>query len=193
VDNSKWLVKFGRAKWKAMEPQVVKAVRFGRAQVPTIIRGGHEFAKVVGNGGRVLGHQGRKIVWFFEWRRVPKEWELSFVAKMRSMEAQGITFQKVLRTNLPALVGEGPSEVLQRWVGKRARAQPKRFVNVVRKMFGKSAKRIITGLERLADPDKLIEAQNDVEPPFQSLIEAIQRADDEKAQLAQEIAVGQEE
>jgi hypothetical protein len=147
VDESMWLVKFGRPKVE------------------------------------MLMRQGQKVVLFVQWRRMPKSWELSFVTKMKIIEAEGITFREVLKTHLPTLFGEAPTEVLLRWIGKRARTQPKRFVKTVADMFGNSAKAIITGLESLADPDEMLEAHKPEEPPFQSLIEAIQQADADQAAL----------
>jgi hypothetical protein len=117
---------------------------------------------------------------------MPKVWEISFVAKMKSMEARGIAFQDVLKKNLPTLFGDGPSEILLRWIGRKNSTQPKRFAKAAGKMFGKSARSIITGLENLADPDKMLEVHEEAEPPFQSLIEAIQRADSMKAGLPSE-------
>jgi hypothetical protein len=108
---------------------------------------------------------------------MPKEWELSFVSKTKSLESMGIPFPEVLRTYLPSVLGEVPSDVLVRWVGRKARSQPKRFVKVVDKMFGPSGKRIITGLEGRLDPEKMLEVEKDPNEPFQSLIEAIQQAD----------------
>ena len=165
VDDSKWLVKFGRARWKEIKPL---AGKFGRFALAT---------------GRGLFHQVQKVVWFVQWGRMPKAWELSFVIKMKSIEARGIAFQDVLKTNLPSLFGDDTAEVFLRWVGKKARTQPKRFAKTATAMFGNSAKQIITSLERLADPDKMLETRKEVEPPFQSLIEAIQRADRAQAEL----------
>ena len=73
--------------------------------------------------------------------------------------------------------GQVPSDVLLRWVGKRARSQPKRFVNTINEMFGKSGKKIIVGLQDALDPDKMLEAPKPAEEKFQSLIDAIQQAD----------------
>jgi len=96
---------------------------------------------------------------------------------MKWAESRGIPFTEVLQTNLPLVLGQVPSDVLLRWVGRRARSQPKRFVNTINEMFGKSGKKVIVGLQNALDPDKMLEA---AEPPaenFQSLIDAIQQAD----------------
>jgi hypothetical protein len=114
-----------------------------------------------------------KVVLFIEWGRVPRQWEVSFVAKMKSMEAKGISFPDVLRTYLPTVYGDAPSEVLFNWVGRKARHQPKAFVQAVSKMFGPSAKSIVGKLENVADPEAMLEARRPAELPFQSLVDAI--------------------
>ena len=125
----------------------------------------------------VVEGQLSKTILFFQWRRMPKSWELSFVSKMKSAESQGIPFPQVLQTNLPLVLGDVPSDVLQRWVGKKARSQPKQFAKVVAKMFGPSGKRIITGLEERCSPQDMLVAHEEPEEPFQALIESIERAD----------------
>jgi len=124
-----------------------------------------------------LSRGGRKSVLFFQWHRIPKDWELSFVAKMKSAESKGIPFTEVLQTDLPLVLGQVPSDVLLRWVGKRARSQPKRFVNTINEMFGKSGKKIIVGLQDALNPDKMLEVHEPPEEKFQSLIDAIEKAD----------------
>lgn len=152
-------------------------VKFGRPKAATIRRWGRRLAPLGRSVQRVLVREGRKTVLFIQWGRVPKEWELSFVAKMKSMESMGIPFPEILHTYLPSVLGEVPSDVLVRWVGRKARSQPKRFVKVVGRMFGPSGKRIIRGLEDCLDPEKMLEVEKDPDEPFQALIEAIQRAD----------------
>jgi hypothetical protein len=155
----------------------------GRRALPSLGASGQKGAiHLTNGGGRVLSGlavPGRRVVLFVQWGRMPKEWEVSFVKKMKSMEAQGIRFPEVLRLYLPSIMGEAPSEVLLRWVGRQTRVQPKRFAKAVRKMFGKSSKSIITGLERLADPEKILADRKPVEAPYQSLVDAIKAADGE--------------
>jgi hypothetical protein len=176
VNKSHWLVKFG-------SPMIRLLFVAAGTVILLIVRGGEKGAFLLIHGGRrglsSLAILGRKVVLFVEWRRMPKEWEVSFVNKMKSMEARGIQFPEVLKEYLPSIIGEGPSEVLLRWVGRQTRLQPKRFTNAVREMFGKSSKSIITGLERLSDPEKMIEDSRPVEPPYQSLVDAIKAADGE--------------
>lgn len=159
VDESMWLVKFGRPK------------------ATLVLKRAREFTPLARSVQRVLVRQGQKTVLFIQWRRMPKEWELSFVSRMKSMQSRGIAFPVILNTSLPSVIGDGPSEVLLRWVGSKARSQPKQFVKVVDKMFGPSGKRIITGLEHDLDPQEMLGAHGEPEEPFQSLIDAIQRVD----------------
>ncbi|HEV2138963.1 MAG TPA: hypothetical protein VGR53_08975 [Nitrososphaerales archaeon] len=197
VDDSSWLVQHGRPMLKKLFREGlpilrililggVVALRFGLQGIRPIFRQGPRVSGAFRSAGRALAHKGQMLVWLFQWRRFPKAWEISFVSKMKSMEDRGIPFQQILKSNLPVLFGDAPSEVLLRWMGRRNRTQPKRFAKAAAKMFGKSAKSIITGLENLADPDKMLEVPHEVEPPFQSLIEAIQRADDMRAELPSE-------
>ena len=152
-------------------------VRFGRPKVTLILRWAREFTPYARSVQRALVRQGQKTVLFIQWRRMPKAWELSFVSKMKSMESRGIAFPVILRTGLPSVIGDGPSEVLLRWIGSKAGSQPKQFVKVVEKMFGPSGMRIITGLEHDLDPQEMLGAHEEAEEPFQSLIDAIQRVD----------------
>ncbi len=119
----------------------------------------------------------RKMILIIQWRRMPKNWELSFVNRMKDLEARGVPFHEFLRDNLPFLFGEAPSEIFRAWIGKKSRIYPDQFARTVAKMFGSSAKSIITGLEELADPDRLTEIHKTEEPPYQSLIEAIARSE----------------
>lgn len=193
VDESSWLVQHGRPMLKVIMREglpIVKililggvlVLRFEFSKIKPVFSQGPKVVGAFRAAGRSFAHQGQMIVWFFQWRRMPKSWEISFVAKMKSMEARGIKFQDVLKRNLPVLFGDAPSEVLLRWMGRSNRTQPKRFAKAASKMFGKSAKSIITGLENLADPIKMLEVHQEAEPPFQSLIEAIQRADNMQAE-----------
>jgi hypothetical protein len=171
VDESKWLVRFGR-------PKVEFMLRLARKSMPIALSTADSIQRTVVGGGH-------KMVLFFQWRRMPKEWELSFVTKMKSMESRGISFPEILRTDLPSVLGEVPSDVLLRWVGRKARSQPKRFVKAVADTFGPSGKPIIIGLENALDPERMLQTRREPEEQFQSLIDAIQKADAEKASLAE--------
>jgi hypothetical protein len=167
VNESMWLVKFGR-------PKIATILRWGRSLMP-----------IARSVRRSVASGGRKTVLFLQWRRMPKDWELSFVTKMKTTESQGIPFPEVLHANLPSVIGDAPSEVLLRWVGKKGRSQPKRFVKAVAETFGPSGKPIIVGLEHVLNPEEMLQAHRAPEEPFKSLIDAIQRADTAKAEEAQ--------
>jgi hypothetical protein len=188
VDESYWLVKVGKPKVQAFfrvampkfqafmsvaTPAGIELVLEGRKGLIVLLRGG-------GRGISGFSGGGRKVVVFFQWGRMPASWELSFVGKMKSMEAQGIQFPLVLKTYLSSVMGDAPSETLLHWVGRKNRNQPKQFTNAVRKMFGKSAKPIITGLEKLANPEEILRSQIPEEAPYQSLVDAIKAADEEQ-------------
>ena len=177
MDESIWLVQFGR-------PKVERFVRIGRKSIPLLRLTDRELLILdeklgqVAHSARVaLAREGRKPVLYFQWHRMPKDWELSFVAKMKSAESRGIPFTEVLQTDLPLVLGQVPSDVLLRWVGRRGRSQPKRFVNTINEMFGKSGKKIIVGLQDALDPEKMLIVEEQPEEKFQSVIDAIQQAD----------------
>jgi hypothetical protein len=172
-----WLVQFGR-------PKVEMLIRLGQKSVPLLQATERELLIQIRKMGPVahsakitLAREGQKPILYLQWHRMPKDWELSFVTKMKSAESRGIPFTEILQTNLPVVLGQLPSDVLLRWVGRRARSQPKRFVNTINEMFGKSGKKIIVGLQDVLDPDKMLEVEGPPEEKFQALIDAIQQAD----------------
>lgn len=176
VNESMWLVKFGRPKVRLM-------MRVGIPLGLRIAYGGQRAGSLAIQwammGAAGLASQGHKIVLFSQWRRMPKDWEVSFVNKMKFIESKGIAFPEVIHTYLPSIMGEAPAEVLLKWVGRKTRQQPRPFVKAVSKMFGKSAKPIIAGLENLADPDRMLQSRVPIDPPYKSLVEAIRAADGE--------------
>jgi hypothetical protein len=158
VDESMGLVKFGRAYGARLMPYGRRLGTYGLA------------------AGRWLGTQGRKSVLVLRWGGFPREWELTFVSEMKSLESQGVTLQEVLESNLHLVLGEAPSDVLLRQIGRKARSQPKAFVKKINKMFGRSGKKIIGGLNSL-DFDAWLDSRRPAEDPWKSVVEAIQRAD----------------
>jgi len=172
-----------RRKYEVNESMLL--VKIGRSRLLPRLRPAQKVLMVVGKDAAILGHHVwvamnhlfHNVILFFQWRRMPKAWELSFVSKMKSAESQGIPFPQVLQTNLPLVLGDVPSEVLMRWVGKKARSQPKHFAKVVAKMFGPSGKRIITGLQEKFSPEDMLGVQEEPEAPFQALIDSIEKAE----------------
>jgi hypothetical protein len=118
----------------------------------------------------------RRATLTFRWGRVPKAWELSFIDRMREREKAGLTFNEVLRSTLPKLMGEDTSYVLRKWVGRRARCNPEGFARNIFEMFGASSRNVLISLDKLVDERSLLEAKAPKEPPIQSLLEAMQRA-----------------
>ena len=110
-----------------------------------------------------------------KWGRVPNDWELAFIAKMRGLQKSGIRFDRVLKITLPRLFGE-ESEILNSWVGEKAGRNPERFVRSVSKMWGPSAHSVIISLDRLTNDKGLFESKAN-DPPYKSLLEAIQKSD----------------
>ncbi|MGD0478420.1 MAG: hypothetical protein ABSB29_09690 [Nitrososphaerales archaeon] len=96
---------------------------------------------------------------------------------MRELENVGLTFDEVLRSTLPQLFGEDPSHVLRFCVGRKARCSPERFARSISKMFGASARSVLSSVEMLSDEQGLLEKNTPREPPIQSLLEAIQRSE----------------
>ena len=84
------------------------------------------------------------------WRGFPKDYEWAFAMRMYELERQGIMFSEVLRETLPKSMGNVSAEVLRRWVGKESRQSPIRFVKTVNKMFGASAKPLLTSIQASA-------------------------------------------
>jgi hypothetical protein len=81
----------------------------------------------------------KQVKIFLEWRGFPNSNELSFVSRMNELETQGFTFAEVIRATAPKVLGEGPSQILLRWVGKKARLKPRLFVKALRKEFAQES------------------------------------------------------
>ncbi|HZW85806.1 MAG TPA: hypothetical protein VFE91_07905, partial [Nitrososphaerales archaeon] len=125
------------------------------------------------------------------WRRWPQPWELSFVNKMDGLRDLGIAFPDVLKATLPGLIGEAPSDVLRGWVGRKAWNHPEYFARSMSDTFGRSSMMIVTGVDRLVDPEGMLAARIPEEPMYKSLVEAIQQADSaagiDKGMLAKDL------
>lgn len=112
-----------------------------------------------------------KLRMIARFRGFPKSYESSFVLKMDKFEREGIAFIEVLRDTTPKLFGEGPAEVLRRWIGSKARRNPVKFAKTMSKMFGASAKPVLDSLQALADDKAMIAAKVEEVPPAQYLLE----------------------
>jgi hypothetical protein len=119
----------------------------------------------------------RRAVLTFKWGRIPKTWELSFVDRMRELEEAGLTFDEILHSTLPQLIGDDTSEILRTWIGSKARCNPERFARSISKMFGASARSVLSGIKRLADEESLLKKEAPRESPVLSLLEAIRRSE----------------
>ena len=131
----------------------------------------------------------RRALLTLKWRRVPKVWELRFIDKMRGLERRGLPFGDVLKATLPQLFGDDTSLVLRTWVGRKGRKNPEGFARAVSGMFGKSARNVLTSVERISSQENLLSAGLPEAPSYTSLVEAIQKAD-ESAAILQEMRTG---
>jgi hypothetical protein len=90
---------------------------------------------------------------------------------MDTFEKEGITFAEILRQTTPKLFGEGPAEVLRRWIGSKARGNSIRFAKTMSKMFGDSSKAVLDSLQALADDQSILDSKIEKVTPAQYLIE----------------------
>ena len=206
LNEDMWIVKFAKPKielaveieWLALSVMWHLAFAFTsffftevRSSGPIWRTAGSAVAHGIGGGFRNVGavwrsavrgvaRQGSNIVLFFQWGRVPKDWERMFVSKIRESESLGVSFHEIVKTTLPSIIGEAPAFVLLRWVGEKGAKGPRQFVKAVEKTFGKSAKSIIIGLNSSLDPVAMLDVPEQPEEKFRAVIEAIQRADDDK-------------
>jgi hypothetical protein len=119
----------------------------------------------------------RRAALTLKWGRIPNRWELAFIDRMKELENVGLTFDEVLRSTLPQLFGEDPSHVLRFCIGPKARCNAEKFVRTISKMFGSSARSVLTTMEMLSDEMSLLEMNTPREPPYQSLLDAIERSE----------------
>jgi hypothetical protein len=118
----------------------------------------------------------RNLRLFSEWKGFPSSQEISFVARMNELEAQGFPFRKVIGITAPKVMGEGPGQVMLRWVGRKANQKPIAFVKALRKEFGRSSAQVLAKMERMVDVDYLEEAQKPYVPANEYLVEAMTRS-----------------
>jgi hypothetical protein len=118
-----------------------------------------------------------------KWRRVPKLWEMAFIDRMKVAESMGISLPEVLRNTLPRTMGIEGTRVLGYWTGKKSMLDPETFVREMAKLFGKSSKQVVMGVFDGLDEGKILADRSPEEPKYQSLVDAINRADEQKAML----------
>jgi hypothetical protein len=120
----------------------------------------------------------RRAALTLKWGRIPNTWELSFIDRMKELENVGLTFDEVLRSTLPQLFGDDPSHVLRFCIGRKARCNAELFTRTISKMFGSSARSVLSSMEMLSDEVSLLEKNTPREPPYQSLLDAIERSEE---------------
>jgi len=129
------------------------------------------------SGGYHLQLSLHKVTLFLTWGRIPKAWELSFLARMSELEGEGLAFNDVLLSTLPKFLGVDTSEVLRSWVGGKARGKPDQFVRTIHWMFGASARSVLDNIASLADAQDILESSAPRIAAYQSLVEAIKELD----------------
>ncbi len=110
-------------------------------------------------------------------------WEMTFIDRMKAAENMGISFTEVLRNTLPTFMGTDGTRVLGYWTGKKSMVDPETFVREMAKLFGKSSRQVVMGvLDGLDEGKLLVETAPEV-PKYQSLVDAIEQADEWKVML----------
>ena len=206
VDESSWLVIKGRATLKWLGIDAGAEIHGVRARAWFLLRWAYTHARSLGM--RSLRWTGREAhearLWFgvhwpgfaararfglrrarltLRWRRVPKVWEMAFIDRMTAAEKMGIPFVQVLRDTLPGIMGIDGTRVLGYWTGSKSMLVPEVFVRETAKLFGKSSQQVVMGVFEGLDEGKLLVDLTPEEPKFQSVVDAIRRADDQKAML----------
>lgn len=125
----------------------------------------------------------RRLGLTLRWRRVPGKWEMDFIDRMKAAESMGVPFLDVLRDTLPAIMGVEGTRVLGYWAGKKSMLDPEAFVREMSKMFGNSSKYVVMGVFKRVDEGKILARMAPEEPKYQSLVDAISKADERKAML----------
>jgi uncharacterized membrane protein len=213
VDESSWLVIKGRALFKWLDTDGRAYLHsFGsrgwalikRVSARTYSLGRHAFvwaeseAKVTRRwlgvhwpvfAARARFNLGRARL-TLRWRRVPEAWEMAFIDRMKAAERMGVPFLEVLRSTLPRTMGIEGTRVLGYWTGKKSMLDPETFVREMAKLFGKSSKQVVMGVFDGLDEGKILADISPEEPKYQSLVDAINRVDEQKATL-EEMKEGQ--
>ncbi len=206
VDESSWLVIKGRAVQKWIGSKGLQDAQGGRSSVWILLKHAYSLAhslavnlfRWAGMGTRAT-QRWMKSHWpqfaagarfnlrrtrlTFRWRRVPKVWEMAFIDRMRAAEKRGVPFTEVLRNTLPSIMGIDGTRVLGYWTGKKSMLDPETFVRETAKLFGRSSKHVVMGVFDGLDEGKILVDNSPEEPKYQSLLDAINRADLREAAL----------
>jgi hypothetical protein len=79
-----------------------------------------------------------------------REDDVSFVRKMREHMAEGMNFAEVAQETVAESMGESPSEVLFKMIGKEGVARPELFVQRIESMLGEGVTAILSLIEERA-------------------------------------------
>ena len=206
VDESSWLVIKARStlRWSGLdgssELHGVKAHAWfflrwaysharslGARSLSWSVREGHEAGTWLGTHWPIFAARAtfnlRRFSLTFKWGRVPKVWEMAFIERMTAAGKMGIPFVQILGDTLPKTMGIDGTRILGYWTGKKSMLDPEVFVRETAKLFGKSSKQVVMGVFDGLDEGKLLVDLTPEEPKYQSVVEAIKRADEQKALL----------
>ena len=206
VDESSWLVIKTRATLKWLDMEEGAELHGASPRVKYLLRWAYIHARSLGvrflswavseakGGWRWLGVHWptfaartrfglRRVGLAFKWRRIPKVWEMAFIDRMTAAQKMGIPFVQVLGDTLPKTMGIDGTRILGYWTGKKSMLEPEVFVRETAKLFGKSSKQVVMGVFEGLDEGKLLVDLTPEEPKYQSVVDAIRRADEQKAVL----------
>ncbi len=105
---------------------------------------------------------------------------MAFIDRMKAADRMGIPFWEVLRDTLPRIMGVDGTRVLGHWTGRRSMLEPETFVRETAKLFGRSSRQVVMGVFDGLDEGKMLAEKAPEEPKLQSLVDAINRADEQK-------------
>jgi hypothetical protein len=98
-----------------------------------------------------------------------RDFEISFVGKMKKHIEEGMDFATVTEETLVDTLGESPSEVLFKMIGKSGVTQPELFVDRVSRVLGEGAKTVFASVEDYAERWRELGSRIQ-ESPFESLM-----------------------
>ena len=206
LDESSWLVVKGRSflHWLNADGrthfhrfEAHARASLGRATARSLSLGkqflGRSGAGAQATGAWIRAHLGtfsakarfnmRRTRLAFRWNRVPKVWEIAFIDRMNAAAEMGIPFWEILRETLPGIMGVDGTRALGYWTGKQSMLDPETFVLEMAKLFGKSSQQVVMGVFDSFDEGRMLADKVPEEPKIQSLVDAINLADERKAML----------